>query len=83
MNYLTGSNICYRCQSEFHKNQATDFSLSYLRDEISAGFDSVLFTGMILVDLHKTFETTNHEILLKECLLLDFLINQWIDLNLE
>lgn len=55
MNYLTDSNICYRCQSEFRKNQATYFSLSYLTDEISAEFDSVLFTVMILVDLHKTY----------------------------
>ena len=28
------------------------------------GFDSGLLTGMILIDLQKTFDTINHEILL-------------------
>ena len=76
MNYLTENNIFYRYQSGFCRNHSTDTSLSYLTDKILTGFDSGLLTGMILIDLQKAFETINHDILLKNCLLLDFLIAQ-------
>ena len=82
MNYLTNSNFCYRYQFGFRKNQPMGFSISYLRDKIPTEFDSVLFPGMIFINLQNKFGTTNHEILLKECPLLDFQINQRIDLNL-
>ena len=35
-------------------------------DKILTGFDSGLLTGMILIDLQKTFDTINHDILLKQ-----------------
>ena len=76
MNYLTENSILYRHQSGFRKNHSTDTSLAYLTDKILTGFDSGLLTGMILIDLQKAFDTINHDILLKKCLLLDFLIVQ-------
>ena len=76
MNYLTENNVLYRYQSGFCKNQSTDTSLANLTDKILTGFDSGLLTGMILIDLQKAFDTINHDILLKKCLLLDFLIVQ-------
>ena len=76
MNYLTENNVLYRYQSRFHKNHSTDTSLTYLTDKILTGFDSSPLTGMILIDLQEAFGTINHDILLKKCVLLDFLIVQ-------
>ena len=54
----------YNYQSEFRKNHSTDLCLSFLNDKILKGFDKGIFTGMILIDLQKSFDTINHEILL-------------------
>ena len=61
--FLT-NNILYKFQSGFRKNNSTDFCLSYLTVKIYKGFDSGLFTGVILLDLQKAFNTINHNILL-------------------
>ena len=44
---------------------STDLCLSYLNDKILKGFDKDLMTGMILVDLQKTFDTIHNELLLQ------------------
>ena len=36
----------------------------FLTDKVLKGFDEGLLTGMILIDLHKAFDTIDHEILL-------------------
>lgn len=51
----------FKTQS-FH---STDFCLSYLSDKIWNGFDFGFLTGMILIDLQKTFDTKDYYILLK------------------
>ena len=61
---LLKNNILYNYQSGFRKNHSTDLCLSFLNDKILKGFDKGLFTGMILIDLQKAFDTINHEILL-------------------
>ena len=38
--------------------------MSYLTDKMSKCFDSGLFTGVILIDLQKAFDTIDHNILL-------------------
>ena len=63
-NFLLQNNILYNYQSGFRKNHSTDLCLSFINDEILKGFDKGLFTGMILIDLQKAFDTINHEILL-------------------
>ena len=37
-----------------------------MTDEILVGFDEVLLTGMIIIDLQKAFDIINHEILRKK-----------------
>ena len=43
-----------------------------LNDKILKGLDQVLITGMILIDLQKTFDTTNHDILLQKLYAIGF-----------
>ena len=54
----------YNYQSGFRKHHSTDLCVSFLNDKIVKGFDKGLFMGIILIDLQKTFDTINHEILL-------------------
>ena len=62
----------YRFQSGFRKNYSTNTCLGHLTDKITTGFEKVLFTGMILIDLQKAFDTMNHQILLKKMKYLGF-----------
>lgn len=64
MENLTDNKIIYTYQLEFCKNHLTDSCLSYLRNKILTGFDSGLLTEIVLIDLQKVFDLTNHEILL-------------------
>ena len=64
IDYLSQYNILYKYQSGFRTKQSTDLCLSYLKDKILKGFDNGLFTGMILIDLQKAFDTIDHNILL-------------------
>ena len=63
-NSLFQNNILYDYQSGFRKNHSTDLCLFFLNDKILKSFDKGLFTGMILIDLQKAFDTINYEILL-------------------
>ena len=64
--YVTKHNIIYKLQSGFRSDFSTDTCLSYLHNKILKGFDKGEYTGMILIDLQKAFDTIDHEILLKK-----------------
>ena len=61
----------YRFQSGFPKNYSTNTFLGHLTDKITTGFEKS-FTGMILIDLQKAFDTIDHQILLKKMKYLGF-----------
>ena len=65
-NYLTENKILYEYQSGFRPNHSTDFALSFLNDKVLKGFDKGCFTGMILIDLQKAFDTIDHKLLLEK-----------------
>ena len=66
------NNIFYKYQSGFRNNHSTDLFLSFLNDKILKGFDNGVYTGMILIDLQKAFDTINHKILLDKLLPIGF-----------
>ena len=66
IDYLAQYNILYKYQSGFRTKHSTDLCLSYLNDKILKGFDNGLFTGMILIDLQKAFDTIDHNIVLEK-----------------
>ena len=70
--FLDENNILYDYQSGFRKKYSTESCLSFLTDKISKGFDSGLYTGMILIDLQKAFDTIDHELLLEKMLFIGF-----------
>ena len=47
-------------------NHLKGLCLWYLTDKILKEFDEDLLTGMIRIDLHKAFDTINHEVLLQK-----------------
>ena len=53
-------------QSGFRKSFSTSSCLTLLTDKINKGFESGKYTGLILIDLQKAFDTIDHEIVLKE-----------------
>ena len=70
--FLDKNNVIYRYQSGFRKFYSTDSCLSYLNNKITTGFESGLFTNMILIDLQKALDTINHDILIKKMTFLGF-----------
>ena len=75
IDYLAQYNILYRYQSGFRTKHSTDLCLSCLNDKLLRGFDNGLFTGMILIDLQKTFDRIDHNILLKKLKAISFCDN--------
>ena len=70
--YLDDNNILYRYQSGFRAHHSTGTCLSYLNNKILQGFETGMFTGMILIDLQKAFDTIDHEIFLDKIACLGF-----------
>ena len=53
-------------QSGFRSDFSTDTCLSYLHNKILRGFEKGEYTGMVLIDLQKAFDTIDHKILLQK-----------------
>ena len=70
--FLSDNNIFCKYQSGFRNNHSTDLFPSFFNDKILKGFDNEVYTGMILIDLQKTFDTINHKILPDKLLAIGF-----------
>ena len=54
----------YDFQSGFRSGYSTDTALTFLCDKIRLNADKGFYTGVVLIDLQKAFDTVNHDILL-------------------
>lgn len=64
--YVTDNNILYKFQSGFRGSFSTDTCLIYLQDHIKKQISSGLYTGMVLLDIQKAFDSVDHSILCKK-----------------
>ena len=61
--YLEQNNLIYAFQSGFRSVHSTDTALTFLADKLRANMDEGLYTGMVLIDLQKAFDTVDYTIL--------------------
>ena len=61
--FLVKNNIIYEYQSGFRKSYSTESCLIHLHDYIKGNCAKGLYTGMVLLDIQKAFDTVDHEIL--------------------
>ena len=60
--YLSDAPILYDFQSGFRKNISTDTCLIQLTDYIKVNMSQGFYTGMVLLDVQKAFDTVDHYI---------------------
>ena len=61
--FLQYNNMLYEFQSGFRSKFPTDTCLIHLLDQIRDNNSKGLYTGMIMLDLQKAFDTVDHQIL--------------------
>jgi len=61
--YLVHNKLLFELQSGFREKFSTDTCLIHLHDYIRLECDKGHYTGMVLLDLQKAFDTVNHDIL--------------------
>jgi len=64
--YLSSNSLVYDFQSGFRSKYSTDTALTYLGDKLRFNMDKGLYTGVILLDLQKAFDTVDHSILVSK-----------------
>ena len=62
--YLLQNKLIFEYQSGFRRGFSTSTCLTHLSDHIHFQMDKSNFTGMVLLDLQKAFDTVDHGVLL-------------------
>ena len=77
-NYLRDNDILYSFQSGFRGTYSTDTCLIHLTDHIRSEMSKGNYTGMVLLDLQKAFDTVDHVILCNKLRAMGFSSVDWI-----
>lgn len=77
VDFLNKNNLIYENQSGFRSGFSTDTCLIYLLDMIRSNTSKGLFTGMIMLDLQKAFDTVNHDILCEKLKAMGVMSTEW------
>ena len=64
--YMKSENLFYSFQSGFRSSFSTDTFLTHLTDQIRSQMNRGFYTGMVMIDLQKAFDTVDHDILLQK-----------------
>ena len=75
--YLRVNNILYNFKSGFRGSFSTDTCLIHLTDHIRSHMSLGDYTGMVMLDLQKAFDTVDHVILCKKLLAMGFGSVKW------
>ncbi|KAI4829076.1 hypothetical protein KUCAC02_023139 [Chaenocephalus aceratus] len=83
--YLAENKLIYEFQSGFRTSHSTDTCLLYLSDHIKQEVDEGKYSGMVMLDLQKAFDTVNHPILIDKLKAIGFdkLSVSWMQSYLE
>ena len=84
-NYLKFEKWLYDYHSGFRNSYSTDSCLTHLTDQIRFDIDKRNYTGMVMIDLQKAFDTVDHDILLNKlkAIGLDDLSTPWFSSYLK
>ena len=61
--HLDKRDILYKYQSGLRRSYSTETALINLSDRIKFSMEKGLYTGMVMIDLQKAFDTVNHAIM--------------------
>ena len=70
--YLVENNFFYQFQSGFRGSYSTDTCLIHLQDHIRKQTASGHYTGMVLLDIQKAFDSVDHKILCNKLSAMEF-----------
>ena len=71
--FLEQQNFFYNAQFGFRLSLSTNNALMSITENIQSQLDQNKFCAGVFVDLKKAFDTVDHEILLKNCLIMELM----------
>lgn len=77
--HLIENDLLYRFQSGFRSSYSTDTCLIHLLDHIKLQTSKGLFTGMVMIDLQKAFDTVDHHILCEKLKAMGINDTKWFE----
>ena len=66
VNYIEIQNLLYSSQYGFRKGNSTQYAILELLNDIQTNMNKKLFSCGVFIDLKKTFDTVDHNILLNK-----------------